>query len=264
MNLDAPITAISAVIDSLGLVIARLLVVTLVCLFGSIPAFLIAFLISTYAPNVAGFFSVYYFVSFYLLLFVACDRRMKGPLTKFAKTHKKDVPIRPVEAVVALPILPFILLLVFLIKGQTRSMFTERHYLNEENIKSLVMFIDAVFAFALGVYLLAKDPQIGVKFFDSGYYPNQFIDALSYTIDVAIRGFFFDFFEHFNLHVSNVHQSSNLIGKIVSYTLRLASSVLAISLFLEMVSVTREKLRRLDQSESHDPETSTQSQEPHS
>jgi hypothetical protein len=243
------VLAISLFIDSFGLVIARLVVVTIVCLFGSAPAFVGTAIVTTYFPVWNIWASAYCFYSFAILLLFALFLRT-GALGRARLGLKEG--FTNLLTYISLFILvatasPFVILLSMLIRKDTgRSfMLAPRHYMNEKNVKTLIFYIDAVLAFGLGVYLLSLTPQREL-FFEAGHEPKGLSDAILYTLDVVIRGFMFDFLEHFNVHISNVEHSSNLLSKIISYSLRLASTVLAIALVLEMITATKEKLESLD------------------
>jgi hypothetical protein len=238
---------LSRFIDSLGVVIARLVVLSVLCLFSSLPVLIAVYLSVTYWPALNSILAAYLCYAFLVFSAIAFLHRFRSVI---ALGTGNDFLTWCAFGLI-ITVAPLLILFALIARGDTEHTYflTRKHYLNDQNVFTMLCYLMSIISFVLAIYLVGIQPASKNIYFEQN--PGQLRDAILFTLDIAIRGLFFDLFDHFNIHVSNVYQTSDLFGKSLTYVLRLSSLVLAIGLIMEMTSATRERLRKLDEGSSN-------------
>ena len=251
MTTDNLAETVLAFLDAIGVVLVRLVVTCIVSIFGMLPLIVLIWMLGlTKWPLAFAILGLLGYISLSTLLFIDYVYAING---------KKKAP-EVSEAIVALPLLPkatifFLSLPAMLMFGPGWSLINKfippESYLRNIEFDMLLVYFASAGAFAFGVYFTLLDAYLSETFFNSNPSSNgvpYLRDTILFTLDIMLRGLFFDVLEHFHINISTIKQSSNLMGLFITFILRLSSVALAFSLVIELVRETKRRLDKLQKS----------------
>jgi hypothetical protein len=237
-----------AFLDALGVVAVRLVVVFCISVVAIIP-YAIAFIIvtSTTGRFYLGIIAFVGFVAMTAVLFIDYVYALRGvgyvqeiaPIIRTSPWYVRALALTC--SVCALPVVAGGLIF--------HLVLSERIYLRQLKFDSLLAYFSSVCSFVAGVYAMAFSAKLASVMFDAGG-PRSLIDTVLFSLEIITRGFFFDFLEHFRVHVSSFQQSNGYLGLALTYLLRLSSAGFAVSIIFELVKTTKARLEKFEQAES--------------
>jgi hypothetical protein len=142
--------------------------------------------------------------------------------------------------IIILPMVPFFIGVLFFY-----PFFSRKNYLLKIEFDMLLLYFSSIATFVLGVYTTQFNPDLSLYLFD-GTPPKNISASIAYTFDIAMRGLFFDFFEHFRINISSIELPNSNVGRVLTYVLRFSSSAFAISIVIELVKATKQRLDKLE------------------
>jgi hypothetical protein len=232
---------ILAFIDALGVVVARLFVVSLISMLGIAPYALLFFWFGT--EKFAFYFGVLAICGFLggtLYCFVTYFAALQGKDTSWELVDKFPAPL---QVALVLSIIPAALMSFGTIVPYLT--LPKDNYLRQIRFDLLTAYIGSVCSFTAAIYSMSLNDDLA-KIIFSSIGPKNLSDSVLFSLEIISRGFFFDLLEHFRIHISHLAQSDNFWGLFLTYALRFSSSALAISIVVELIKSTKERLSYLD------------------
>jgi hypothetical protein len=233
-----------AFIDALGVVIARLIVVIVISTIGILPYALVVMLAGDSLSSKFFWFSVIGFLSINVLLYLEYylfafkNFRHSSEVVQFF--NELLVLGKLIFTIIAIP---GVLMYVGVIFPQL--FISGKSYVRQMSFDILGLYFCSLCSFVAAIYALSSNAELSAWMFD-GTSPKTLKDAVLFGLEIATRGFFFDLFEHFHIHISPFQQSADVWGRILTFLLRLSSAALAISLVYELIKATKVRLEKLD------------------